>query len=209
MKNLKQIWYQVPADYYQKGIKNNIFQWIWHTQKFLTFKKLIGKTTFKKILDVGCADGTFANRVSKVLPQAIITGVDVYPKSIEFGKKTYPHINFVLADAHSLPFKDNSFDLIICYETIEHVINPKQVLENLRLLLKNEGRAIIVMDSGNWLFRIVWWIWEKNKGRVWDGAHLHPFHHNELEKLIRGVGFRIIKKRFSHLGMEVSFVVKK
>jgi len=72
-----------------------------------------------------------------------------------------------------------------------------------------DGQAIIAMDSGNLLFRIIWWFWEKTFGNVWHGAHLHPFQHRDLEKVIKEVGFKITKKHFSHLGMEVSFVLRK
>lgn len=65
------------------------------------------------------------------------------------------------------------------------------------------------MDSGRPLFRIVWWVWGKTKGKVWQKAHLYPFHHTELERLIRKEGFKIEKKYFSHVGMEVSFILKK
>ena len=65
------------------------------------------------------------------------------------------------------------------------------------------------MDSGSLLFRIVWWFWENSKGQVWQGAHLHPFHHNELEELIKKAGFSVQDKIFSFLDMEVTFVLKK
>lgn len=149
------------------------------------------------------------NKISKLFPKSKATGVDVYPTAIHFAKVKYPHINFLVTDAHKLPFNKNSFDLVICYETIEHVINPKKLLQEIRRVTKQEGTAIIAMDSGNLLFRIVWPIWERTFGKVWQGAHLHPFHHTVLEKVINATGFSIAKKHFSHLGMEVSFVLKK
>ena len=38
-KNLEEIWQQVPPDYYQKGVRNNLFQWIWHTWKWHSMEK--------------------------------------------------------------------------------------------------------------------------------------------------------------------------
>lgn len=208
-KNLQQIWQQVPVHYYEEGIKNNLFQWTWHSLKMKAFKKLVNHQQFDKILDIGCAGGTLTNKISQIFPQSYISGVDVYSDAIEFAKKKYPHIKFIKADAHNLPFKSNFFDLVICYETIEHVDKPEQVLIEIRKVLSKKGVAIITMDSGNLLFRITWWFWEKTKGRVWSGAHLHPFHHRELEEVIKKAGFKIQKKHFSHLGMEVSFVLSK
>lgn len=209
VKNLTAIWQQVPVDYYDQGVKNNLLQSIWHRQKWFVLQKIIGAKKFKQILDVGCASGTFTNQLAQLFPQAKIYGVDVYDSAIKFAQKKYPQLNFIQADAHQLPFKGNYFDLIICYETIEHVADPLLVLRQMRRVLKKDGIAILAMDSGNLMFRIIWWFWEKTRGRVWEGAHLHPFHHDHLEKVIRKSGFKIQQKRFSHLGMEVLFILNK
>lgn len=207
--DLEVLWNQVPPDYYDSGIKANIFQKIWHTKKLITLKALINNTQFEKVLDVGCAGGALTNNIFRLFPESKITAVDVYKNAIKYGRKEYPKINFILADAHQLPFERNSFDLVICCETIEHLVNPLQALKEIKRVLKQSGTAIVSMDSGSTLFKIVWWFWERTKGRVWQGAHLHPFHHSQLEKIIRKAGFKIKGKRFSHLGMEVSFVLRK
>ncbi|MDO8638500.1 MAG: class I SAM-dependent methyltransferase [Candidatus Daviesbacteria bacterium] len=209
VKNLTAIWQQVPVDYYDQGLKNNLLQSIWHRQKWSVLKKMIGGKKFNLVLDVGCASGTFTNQLAQFLPGSKICGVDTYDSAIKFARKKYPYLNFIKADAHKLPFKENSYDLIICYETIEHVVNPLLVLKEMRRVLKKDGMAILAMDSGSLMFRIIWWFWEKTKGQVWDGAHLHPFHHNHLEQIIRESGFKIQQKKFSHLGMEVLFILKK
>ena len=143
-----------------------------------------------------------------ILPKSHICGIDAYKEAIYFGKKKYPQIKFKVADAHKLPFRANSFDLVVCYETIEHVSNPMKMLKEMQRVLKKDGIAVVAMDSGNLLFRIVWFIWENTKGKVWQKAHLHPFKHKALEKLIERYGFTILKKKFSHFGMEVTFLLK-
>lgn len=207
-KELRKIWAQVPPDYYQKGVSKSLLQSYWHGEKLSTFKKLVGGKVFRKMLDVGCASGSMANEISKLFPTTKIFGIDPYPEAINFGKSQYPHIKFLAADAHKLPFKKKSFDLIICYEVIEHVFNPPTVLKEIKRVLKDQGRAIIAMDSGNLLFRLVWFVWENTKGKVWQNAHLHPFKASELEAIIKKAGFKIIKKEFSHFGMAVSFYIK-
>ena len=148
------------------------------------------------------------NRIAGDFPKGQVVGIDAYPRAIELARKKYPHIKFVIGDAHRLPFKNNCFDLVVCYETIEHVVNPDLVLKEIHRVLAKKGLAVVEMDSGNPLFRLVWFFWEKTKGKVWQGAHLHPFHHSELERLILKSGFKIVKKQFSHLGMAVSFLLK-
>lgn len=207
-KLLKKIWNQVPIDYYDKGLKINIFQKLWHNHKFHTFQKVVNDNKYDNILDVGCASGLMTNKIAQIFPESKITGIDIYEAGIKYAQKKYRHLNFLTGDVHKLPFSNNYFDLIVCYETIEHVINPLKVLQELQRVAKKNASIIIAMDSGNMLFRIVWFFWENTKGKVWKGAHLHPFHHRQLEKLIKKVKFKKISKQFSHLGMEVIFTIK-
>lgn len=209
LRQLSKIWQRVPPDYYDHGIGGNILQRFWHTHKIKVFKESIKGRSFKRILDVGCAGGNMTDRIYKMFPGSKVIGVDVYKDAIDYARKKYPNIKFMVADAHKLPFKDDSFDLIICYETIEHLVNPLRALREIRRAVARNGVVGLEMDSGSLLFRIVWWFWEKTKGRVWRGAHLHPFHHTELERVIKKAGFRIIRKKLSHMGMAISFLLNK
>lgn len=208
-QQLYSIWNKVPVNYYQTGVKNNFFQWLWHTRKISLAQKIIKDLSFKNCLDIGTASGFMISEIAKKYPGKNFSGIDVYDKAIKFAKKTYPNIKFKVASAEKLPFGNETFDLILCYETIEHVVSPKASLLEIKRVLKKDGTFILAMDSGNWLFRLVWWIWEKTKGRVWQDAHLHPFHHKNLEKLITDNGFKVKKKILTFLSLEVIFVLKK
>lgn len=204
-KKLEKIWAQVPPDYYDVGIAKNPLQKIWHSKKLAEVLKLLPRQA-KKILDVGCSSGVLTARVAKYLPKSKVTGLDSYQKAVNFAKSKYPKIKFVAGDAHKLPFKDKAFDLIICTETLEHVTDPKGVLLEIKRVLSKNGAALISMDTGNWLFHLVWFFWTKTRGRVWQDAHLHEFNSKILEDLIKEAGFRIKKKVLSHLGMSITFL---
>lgn len=213
-KRLKEIWAQVPPDYYDKGIAKNLLQRAWHTQKLSQILKILPKNLpagrqVLKILDIGCSSAVLTAEVAKALPKSKVTGLDSYKGAIDFARQKYPHIDFVVADAHKLPFAANTFDLVICTETLEHVVYPKKALTEMLRVLKSNGRAIISMDSGSLLFRAIWYFWTKSKGRVWEGAHLHEFNAKLLENLIKKSGFKITKKNYSHLGMSVTFEATK
>lgn len=206
---LRKIWQQVPVDYYQRGINKNIFQRLWHQTKINSAQKIIRNLSFKNCLDIGCASGYMTAEIARCYPRAQFYGIDVYKEAIRFGKLLYPHISFKVASSDQLPFTNRSFDLIICYETIEHVRKPQKLLEEARRVLKKDGRFILAMDSGNLVFKLIWLVWRLTYGRVWTEAHLHPFHHQELEQLIKVSRFKIAKKEFTHLSCEIVFVLKK
>lgn len=207
-KKLQEIWAQVPANYYDQGIKNNLFQKIWHGHKLAEVIKLLPKNPKKtiRVLDVGCSSAVLTAEIAKKLPKSKVTGLDSYKKAVDFAKKKYPHLSFITADAHKLPFQNKTFDIVICTETLEHVIDPKKVLMEIKRVLKKDGGAIISMDSGNLMFRVIWYFWTKTKGKVWENAHLHEFSAKLLEELIKETGFKIKKRNISHLGMSVTFL---
>jgi ubiquinone/menaquinone biosynthesis C-methylase UbiE len=202
------ILHQVPPDYYQKGVKNNLLQRIWHTNKLRNVLDLI-KYNPEHILDVGCASGWFISQVNKRFPKAKCVGLDAYKKAIIYGRKKYKSIKFIQADAHNLPFADSSFDLIVCTEVLEHVLEPKGVLGEMRRVLKRQGAAIIEMDTGNLLFNTIWYVWTNLKGKVWRDAHVHKFNSVKLEKMIENSGFIVEKKELFNFGMAAVFYARK
>ena len=208
-KDFNKILNSVPPDYYQKGIKNNLLQKYWHSTKINFSLRLLSKISFKNCLEVGSASGYMISEIAKRYPQVKFHAIDPYEAAIKFAKKQYPHINFVKAEAEKLPFKNNQFDLILCYETIEHVRNPQKAIFEMKRVLKKRGKFILAMDSGTFAFQIIWFVWERTYGRAWQKAHLNPYHHSDLENLILQSGFKIVDRYFTHFGLEIVFVLEK
>ncbi len=69
----------------------------------------------RKILDVGC--GKLSNFASFCVGGNYV-GIDVSRAAIEGAKDNFPGHRFVIADAVRLPFRDNSFDTVICMDTL-------------------------------------------------------------------------------------------
>lgn len=209
--HLEKIWHQVPVDYYQSGVKKNILQRMWHQRKLNVVIHLIESCGIKpkNILDVGCASGWFLSQVAKKYPKAKAVGVDVYKNAIEYGKKKYKSLQLFDTDAHKLPFKDNSFDVVICTEVLEHVVSPEKVLKEIKRVLKADGVAIVEMDTGNLTFRIIWYWWTHLRRGVWEDAHIHTFNTRKLENMIKGDSFLIGKKKTFNYSMAVAFLLRK
>lgn len=211
MKNedFNKILQSVPIDYYQKGVKINPLQKYWHSTKINFCTELLSNLDFKNCLEVGSASGYMISEIAKKYPKVKFQAVDAYAGAIKYAQQKYPHIKFVRAEAEKLPYKNSQFDLVLCYETIEHVRQPKKAIFEMKRVLKKEGKLILAMDSGTTAFRIIWFFWEKTFGRSWREAHLNPYHHSELEKLILQSGLKVLERRFTHFGLEVVFVLEK
>lgn len=207
-EKLEYIWNQVPPDYYQVGIKKNRLQRAWHTRKLQVVLELLGKKN-KNILDVGCASGWFLSEIKKSNPNARCTGVDVYKSAIDYGKKKYKSLTLLSIDAHVLPFKDELFDSVVCTEVLEHVVEPQKVLREIVRVLRPGGIAVIEMDTGNVLFRLVWYWWTHLRHGVWRDSHIHSFTATKLETMIKKAGFTIEKKKDFNYTMAVAFLARK
>lgn len=85
----------------------------------------LGKTA----LDVGCAYGYAVDILGSLNYDAY--GVEISNYSIKRAKKLYP-ADFLICDVQKgLPFKKDSFDLLTCFEVIEHLAYPLQAIRNM------------------------------------------------------------------------------
>lgn len=204
--DLEKIWKQVPPDYYQTGVTKNLLQKIWHQGKVKAIVDLMDPTTTKKkILDIGCASGWLLNEIVTRFTSMQGIGVDVYKDAIDYGNAKYPHLKLQVADGHSLPFPDNSVNIIVCSEVLEHVLSPQTVLSEMKRVLKPDGYAIIEMDSGNALFKIVWYWWTNIRHGVWEDAHIQKFNANKLMHMIEEAGFTIVETKRFNFTMAVAY----
>ena len=91
-----------------------------------------------RILDIGCAKGYLLKELKELLPKSKIYGVDISEYAISNGHKSIKH-NLIIANADSLPFKKNFFDLT--YENKKE----KKILDEWAVL------ATTYMSKNSWL----------------------------------------------------------
>ena len=85
-----------------------------------TFQKHFGLTGGSSLLDVGCAKGFMLHDLVELIPDIIVSGVDVSDYAIEHAMDDIKS-KVQVADARDLPFADNSFDVVIAINTIHNL----------------------------------------------------------------------------------------
>ena len=136
----------------------------------------------KRILDVGCGGGIFSESLAKL--GANVTGIDLADSSlnvaINHAKKSNLNISYKNIDIESLSEKQpNSFDIVVCFELLEHVPNPKSIISSCNKIVANSGDLFFSTINRNiksYLLAIV--IAEKLLNMIPKGTH-------EYQKLIR------------------------
>jgi len=212
---LHEIWNEVPVDYYEDGEKNNVGQKLWHSNKRRVFKKLLVKYNLNgqdklRILDLGCADGHLTAWLRSEFEGSEIYGLDSTPKLIAAAKKKYKKIHFEVGDAHKLKYLSNFFDLVLCSEVLEHVVDPVKVCTEIARVLKPDGYIFMELDTGSPLFLFLWFFWTRfGAGRVWKSAHLHQFSAYSLPLTMKKGGLNPVHQENHHLRMATTVVAQR
>ena len=97
------------------------------------------------VLDVGCGDGSFMALLNKD-KKFEVTGIDAYKSYLAKAKKTGVYKKLILGDVRKLPFKEKSFDIVLCSQVIEH-LKKEEGEELIRDLEKTAKRQVIVATT--------------------------------------------------------------
>lgn len=101
-------------------------------------------TPGKTVLDVACGSGYGASWLKRAGAKKVV-GADIDPAAIKRARDEFgaPEIDFLEMDAVNLKFPDNSFEVVVSFETLEHLNNQAQFIRELRRVLKPGGVLII------------------------------------------------------------------
>lgn len=168
----------------QKALIDNFY-----TQLFQIIKPL----KIQKALDVGCGEGFTLKKLQDKKIGKKNEGIDNSSRAIEIGKKIYPDLTLKKGDIYNLDYQDDSFDLIICTEVLEHLKNPQKAINEI----KRVSSKYMVFSVPNEPFFIM-----ANflRGKYLKRLGNHPEHINHwsflgFEKFLKKQGLVIVKKR--------------
>lgn len=145
----------------------------------------------KTVLDIACGDGYGSAMLARHAAQ--VTGVDIDTPTVERarGKYVADNLRFLQGSATDIPLDDDSVDLVISFETIEHLMEQDRMLYEIRRVLRPEG-FLLISSPDKYEYSDV------------------PGYHNEfhLKELYRQEFEALLQKHFSRhalLGQRVVF----
>jgi 2-polyprenyl-3-methyl-5-hydroxy-6-metoxy-1,4-benzoquinol methylase len=142
---------------------------------------------FKKggaILDIGCSSGGFLSTLNTAKWK--LHGIEIAPETAEKARLATGAEVFI-GEATEAPFLPNSFDVITCFDVLEHVYDPRQFLSKVQEWLKPGGIYYVMLPNiDSWESRMF--------GSYWYGLELprHLFHFSpkSLSNVMNSLGFR-------------------
>ena len=140
------------------------------------------------MLDIGCSVGATVKAAQEMNWKA--TGVDISQDAID-ACSDYG-LNCHKIDGTTLPFEDNTFDLVTNWHVIEHVSDVSETLTEWKRVLKPGGVMILeTPDSNCWKARRLGADYKK----FWPPEHLYTFDRANLSSIIQTAGFELLPSR--------------
>jgi ubiquinone/menaquinone biosynthesis C-methylase UbiE len=144
-------------------------------------------------LDLGCGAGRFLT----LAPNG--TGADIAQAALDRAEKNASQAVFTLAgEDGTLPFAHNSFDLVWCSETLEHVPDALGLLQEARRLLKRGARLVVTTPAHPLWRRTLIAIARFDQHFDPLGQHLRFFTKRSLRGALEAAGFRDIDITTKH-----------
>lgn len=153
--------------------------------------KLIKNLSVSSILDTGCGEGFTLNQLEKQFPNKTYLGIDSSLKVVNLGNKLFPKIKLKVGNIYRLPFKNQSFDLVICSEVLEHLANPKKALEEISRVSKKY--CLLSVPNEPWFIMVNFL-----RGKYLSTWGNHPEHINHwggktFQNFLKANNFKLLK----------------
>lgn len=160
--------------------------YIWQPDVYTLTAILARRHGCSNIIDIGCGH---AQKPSQIHPEFMVTGID-FGDNIRYCRETYNFGQWIEADIEqplsiSLPKQLLSRSIIVCSDVIEHLINPINLLESLKLLLNYVPAAILSTPERD-LVRGT-----NHFGPPPNKAHIREWNISEFHELLNEQGFYV------------------
>lgn len=118
-------------------------------------KKLVKGSNF---IDIGCAEGLYSNIAYEYGAKRVL-GIDISPTKISRARERYPKCEFNCREIYELNDLESHFDVALCSEVLQHVLNYQLAAQAIFSCLKPGGYAIFTVpnlsDSQNHIFAAI------------------------------------------------------
>ena len=97
----------------------------------------------RRVVDVGCGMGYGAATMAGA-GAVVVEAIDASGPAIEIARRDHgAGVRYTIGDVRRLPYEDSSFDLAVCFEVIEHIVEHAELLDELRRVLAPDGLLLI------------------------------------------------------------------
>ena len=144
-----------------------------HAWRVDRLMRLMGpRLAASRVLDVGDVDGMVLKHLGK-------KGIGFNLALDAIRRIEQNGIEACQGDGHKLPFDDGEFDYVLCFETLEHVESPHQVLLELARVCKSDGRVFVSIPWAPHTF-----IHPRDPDRARGSTHIFEFCKRDFDAIV-------------------------
>lgn len=196
--------------------ERRLYQEHYQTERITQIEEFVGPLRGLRLLDLGAGMGGFA--VAATLRGAAVSVSEYnypYCEITQLRAERYQlHIPIVNAAGEHLPFADAQFDVVVCWDVLEHVQNPTAVLREIHRILTPHGRVLLTainrrawidphyhIPSINWWPRPIaeWYIARRGRSKTDTRFHdmqrlsaMHYYDYPAFVSLAKQLGYRTV-----------------
>lgn len=138
-----------------------------------------------RLLDVGCGTGRMMQRMADLGWE--VRGIDFAPKAVEVARGH--GLDVRLGSLDEQDFADDFFDAVVMSHVIEHVVDPRALLESCKRVLKPGGRLVAITPNASaWGHQL----YERDWYNLDPPRHLHVFTPEAMRRLAQEVAFHTV-----------------
>lgn len=123
----------------KQGFRNKVDPWNFENSnyergRFEKMLKIAKKLPHKKILEIGCAEGHFTQRLQQISEK--ITAIDLSQVAISRARRRAPKARYFCTTLEKMPLPQTLYDLVICSEVFYYIDDKKSAVDKIKKLAK-------------------------------------------------------------------------
>ena len=169
-----------------------------HTEAYLWRHviNLCAELRVRRVVDIGCGNGALCHELAR--RGCEVVGCEPNSESLRSAQRAAPGLVFheLGVDDDPSPVGNESFDVAIATEVIEHLARPRNLPRFAGQLLRPGGHLIISTPYHGYLKNLILALtnrWDAHLNPFWDGGHIKFWSRKTLSQLLNESGFRIVR----------------
>lgn len=161
-------------------------------------KPRLERSGARTVLDAGCGAGALVAELTEGGLTA--TGLDVSGRAIEAAARAHPECRFVRHSLEEVPWPVDrgSFDVVVSFEVIEHLLRPRRLLEGAHEALRPGGHLALTTPYHGLLKNLAVTVLAFDRHFAVEGDHVRFFSDAALRRLLAETGFEVVS--LAHFG---------
>lgn len=155
-----------------------------------------------RVLDLGCGSGETSGHLKKINRFEWVCGVEGSAKAAAVASSKLDQVLVGDIESIDIPFPDESFDLILALDILEHLVDPWKVVNKIERLLKPGGLLVVSLPNVRHYHILIPLIfrgdWRYSQEGLLDSTHIRFFTKKTALKLFRKAGF--VLEKWDHTG---------